>query len=103
VFPGKWLGRGLVAVVALMVLLGALYAFVMWEGSSARGEVPAIEKLVAQWLLHRTIPVQDRDRKNPLNAQSDDADLSAGQEVYRKKCEICHAYNGSGKTEIAAG
>jgi predicted CXXCH cytochrome family protein len=38
-----------------------------------------------------------------LVAQPDRANVAAGQAVYQKKCEICHAYDGSGKTEIAAG
>jgi predicted CXXCH cytochrome family protein len=29
--------------------------------------------------------------------------VSAGHEVYRSKCELCHAYDGSGKTEIGGG
>jgi predicted CXXCH cytochrome family protein len=53
--------------------------------------------------LYHTVPAHDRDRRNPLIAQPDSADVIAGQAVYRKKCEICHAYDGSGKTEIAAG
>src|SRR5581483_10481180 len=43
------------------------------------------------------------DKNNPLARHVDVADVEAGHEVYRKKCEICHAYNGSGKTEIGAG
>jgi predicted CXXCH cytochrome family protein len=99
----KWLRRGLAVAVVLVVLLGGAYALIIWEGSSAKGDAPAIEMAVAQWLLYRTVPGHNRDTKNPLLAHVDAADVEAGHEVYRKKCEICHAYNGSGKTDIGAG
>jgi predicted CXXCH cytochrome family protein len=95
--------RGLMILLALFVLLGVGYAVIMWEGSSSRGEAPRLESIVAQWLLNRTVPGNERDRPNPLRAHLDPADVTAGRDVYRQKCEICHAYNGSGKSEIVAG
>src|SRR5690348_10649685 len=95
----KWVRRGLAIVVVLVLLMGAAYAFIMWEGSSARGDAPAIEQAVAQWLLYRTVPGHNRDARNPLAAHADPADVNSGAEVFRKKCEICHGYDGSGKTE----
>jgi len=41
--------------------------------------------------------------KNPLDVRAEGADVDAGHEVYTKKCEICHAYDGGGKTEIGGG
>ena len=41
--------------------------------------------------------------KNPLSPDPGGADVSAGRELYRQKCEICHAYDGSGKTDMGAG
>jgi len=99
----KWLKRGVGIAIVLVVLLAAAYAFIMWEGSSARGNAPAIELAVAQWLLYRTVPGHNRDAKNPLAAHADPADVNSGAEVFRKKCEICHGYDGSGKTDIGAG
>jgi predicted CXXCH cytochrome family protein len=97
------LRRGFTAAAILLFLAGAGYALIMWEGSSSRGEAPKLESMIAQWLLNRTVPARDRDLINPLRAHSDAADISSGHDIYRQKCEICHAYNGSGKTEIAAG
>jgi predicted CXXCH cytochrome family protein len=99
----RGLRRGLIVLMVLFVLLGTAYAVIMWEGSSSRGEAPRLESIVAQWLLHRTVPANERDRSNPLRAHLDAADVTAGRDVYRQKCEICHAYNGSGKSEIVAG
>jgi predicted CXXCH cytochrome family protein len=100
---GNWGRRGVALLVVLVVLAGGLYAFVMWEGSSARGDAPAVEIAVAQWLLHRTVPGNEADRRNPLLAHLDAADVEGGRETFRQKCEICHAYDGSGRTEIGAG
>ena len=41
--------------------------------------------------------------KSPLSAAPNGADVAAGRELFRKKCEVCHAYDGSGKTDIGAG
>jgi predicted CXXCH cytochrome family protein len=93
---------GVVAVVG--VLIGALYLFIVSGGSVARGQEPSsLEVTVAQWLLHRSVPQDIKELRNPLGAAADGADVSAGRELYRQKCEICHANDGSGKTDIGAG
>jgi predicted CXXCH cytochrome family protein len=99
----RGLRRGLNALAIVFILLGMAYAFIIWEGSSSRGDAPRLESIVAQWLLSRTVPATERDRPNALRAHPDAADVTAGRDVYRQKCEICHAYNGSGKSEIVAG
>ena len=99
----RGLRRGLIALAILFVLVGTAYAFIMWEGSSSRGDAPRLESTVAQWLLNQTVPTSERNRPNPLRVHLDSADVTAGRDVYLQKCEICHAYNGSGKSEIVAG
>ncbi len=58
---------------------------------------------MADWLLKRTVPASERDRSSPLSTRPEPADVAAGLALYREKCAVCHAYNGSGKTEIASG
>jgi mono/diheme cytochrome c family protein len=99
----RGLRRGLIVLLVLCVLFGTGYATIMWEGSSSRGEAPRLESVIAQWLLHRTVPASEQNRPNPLRAHLDAADVTAGRDLYRQKCEICHAYNGGGKSEIVAG
>jgi predicted CXXCH cytochrome family protein len=91
-----------VAVVIVVVIVG-LYALIIWEGSSAREDAPALEANLAQWLLHYTVPAGARAMKNPLEVAAASADVEAGHQVYTKKCEICHAYDGGGRTEIGSG
>ena len=95
--------RGLLALGLVVIFLVCAYALIMWEGSSTRADAPALERFVAQWLLNRTVPSDARTAQNPLRVHPDPADAIAGRDVYREKCEVCHGYDGSGKTEIAAG
>ena len=90
-----------ISLSALLVLAIGLYALIMWEGSSAREDAPAPETAIAQRLLHFTVPAEFRAMKSPLGSP-DVADREAGHEVYTQKCEICHAYDGGGKTEIGS-
>ena len=38
--------------------------------------------------------------ESAINPLGDAADITAGRDLFRQKCEVCHAYDGSGKTEI---
>ena len=87
-------------VVLLLALAGGFYAFVLPGLSVARQEPPAIEIRIATWLLRHSVPDADRARRNPL--AKDAASISAGKDTYTRKCEVCHAYEGGGKTEIGA-
>src|SRR6202042_2561936 len=91
------------SIAVIGVLVAGLYALILWEGSSAREDAPALEANVAQWLLHYTVPANFRAMKNPLDVASGSAEVEAGHAVYTRKCEICHAYDGGGKTEIGSG
>ena len=85
-------------IVALAALGGSLYAIFVPGLSSALQEPPAAETLIATWLLHQSVPDDARKRINPL--KDDPASIAAGHELYREKCETCHAYDGGGKTTI---
>jgi predicted CXXCH cytochrome family protein len=91
-----------IGVSAILLIAFGFYALFRWEGSSAKEDAPDLEVKVAQNLLHYTVPVEFRTMKSPL-LPPDPASLNAGHEVYAQKCEICHAYDGGGKTEIASG
>ena len=101
------LRRHRIAIALIVVLAGivALAAAAAWRSaipglSSARREPPATEVSVATWLLHKSVPPAMREQVNPLGG--DPADITAGRDLFRQKCEICHGYDGSGKTEIGA-
>jgi predicted CXXCH cytochrome family protein len=85
-------------VVAIAAILGVLYVRVPGL-SSARTEPPAAETILATWLLHQSVPDVFKTSRNPA---ADPSDVAAGKELYREKCETCHAYDGGGKTPIGS-
>ena len=97
--------RRLAAIVAAAVVLAGaaalIYRSVLPGLSSARREPPAAEVTIATWLLRESVPEAARAQINPLG--EDPAAIAAGLELFRQKCAVCHAYDGSGKTEIGAG
>jgi predicted CXXCH cytochrome family protein len=90
-------------VVVVLALAGFLYAMIVPGLSSARREPSALEAQVATWLLNQSVPAAARNLANPLGEKTDPADVAAGRDLFRQKCEVCHAYDGGGKTEIGSG
>ena len=98
----KSLAAVLLLALAIVSLAGTvLYLWVVPGLSTARGEPPGIEVAVATWLLRHSVPQHARRLENPLGA--DAADVVAGRDLFRQNCEVCHGYDGSGRTQIGAG
>src|SRR5579871_853486 len=85
-------------IVAIAALGGSLYAGFLPGLSVAHQDPPQAEVAVATWLLHQSVPDDAKNAVNPL--KSDAASVAAGRDLYREKCETCHAYDGGGKTTI---
>ncbi len=85
-------------VLAIIIVAGALYEWLVPGLSSARTVPPKLEIAIATWLLHQSVPAAARAAINPLG--SDAADIVAGRDLFRENCEICHAYDGGGRTRI---
>ena len=100
------LHRHRIAIALIVVLAGVALAAGVWRSllpglSSARNEPSAAEVLIATWLLQESVPAVAKIMVNPLGG--DPADTAAGRNIFRQKCEICHGYDGSGKTDVGAG
>jgi predicted CXXCH cytochrome family protein len=96
------LAKWLVAAIGVVLLAaGSFYIFVLPGLSISRQEPPAIETSIATWLLRHSVPAEAKRMTNPL--AKDAASISAGKGIYAQKCEVCHAYEGGGKTEIGGG
>src|SRR5215469_2333687 len=97
------LNRRHVAVLAGLVVLAAaiatFYQFLLPGLSVADREPSQFEAQVATWLLHASVPESAKAQANPLGALPDPAAVAAGRDLFRQKCELCHAYDGSGKTD----
>ena len=88
----------LAIILAIIAVGGGLYAVLVPGLSRANQEPPAAETLLATWLLHQSVPEDEKKRVNPL--KDDLASIAAGKDLYREKCETCHAYDGGGRTTI---
>ncbi|MGH6812050.1 MAG: c-type cytochrome [Methylocella sp.] len=96
--------KAMAAAIAVAVVLSgavALYMFALPGFSSARPQPPEIEVAIAMWLLRHSVPATARRQHNPLGP--DAADVAAGRDLFRQDCEICHGYDGSGRTRIGEG
>jgi predicted CXXCH cytochrome family protein len=91
----------LIVLTALCAMACGLFLhYVTSGGLTARQKPSAVESLVAQALVDFSIPGKTRVLKNPLG---DDSDPAPGRALYQKNCEICHSFDGNGKTATAAG
>ena len=90
---------GVVAVTALAAVAG--YKYIRSGGLIARQTPSSVEAATAQWLLNLSVPASAKQLKNPVEAT--DASLTAGRALYAQKCEVCHGYDGGGKTETGSG
>ena len=100
--------KGVARIAAILVVLLAiaavgLYSYIVSGGLIARQRPPAVEKNVTRWMLDVSVPDSAKAMKNPLTTDSGSVDTFAGQALYKQKCEICHGYDGSGKTEAGGG
>src|SRR5579863_7285636 len=93
-----WKRIALVLIALVLAAAAVFYRLVLPGLSSARNEPPALETSVATWLLRHSVPPEARAVANPRG--DDPAAVAAGRDLFREKCESCHAYDGSGKTEI---
>ena len=90
-------------VVLLALAAGALYSYIVSGGLIARQKPSNIETSVARLMVRVSVPEASKAMKNPLLADAAGMDVTAGRDLYKQKCETCHGYDGSGKTETGAG
>ena len=89
-----------VALLAIMVV-GAAYGFLLSQGLSARTKPTDLEYSIANHALAISIPSASKALKNPIHDTS--TVLVDAKKHYMEHCAVCHAENGSGETETAAG
>ena len=93
----------IIPVVICALASGVFYRYLTSGGLKARQKPSALESFVAQSLVNLSIPDEVKTLKNPLDANAAGADVAVGHELYQKHCEVCHGYDGSGKTAAGGG
>jgi len=91
----------LAPLAAVVVVVGALFLYIRSGGLIARQTPNSMEATVTRWVLDLSIPAEAKALKNPLGIT--DASVSGGRQIYQQKCEVCHGYDGSGRTEAGGG
>src|SRR5439155_8727669 len=92
---------GITCVAILLAALILCYAFLRSEGLSTRRKPGNFEYAIANFAMSLSIPADARERKNPLNA--DTQILAEAKKYYKDHCAVCHGEDGAGKTTLAAG
>jgi predicted CXXCH cytochrome family protein len=93
----------IIQAVLCVAAVGALYYYIASGGMRARQEPWAAETFIAHMLVDLSIPNEMKTLKNPLTSSPGSADVAAGRELYQKHCQVCHGFDGSGKTDAGIG
>jgi len=103
--PLRWRVLRIVTVLAVLgaIALAVFYRYIVSGGLRARRTPSAVETFVAQSLVQLSIPRETKNLQSPLAANADGAAAAAGRELYQRNCEVCHGYDGSGKTAASGG
>jgi mono/diheme cytochrome c family protein len=88
-----------IVVVVVLVLIGAGFLWIdSARGFSARQEPTRIEAVVARNMRGMAMPSAAKNLKNPMPL-TDDL-LRDARHHFADHCAVCHANDGSGKTEV---
>lgn len=85
----------------LLVPLGVYFYFVTGSAPVATSaQAMPFEKMLAKKALHARV---DKEAPKEVPIQADNAAYSAGAEIYKRDCAVCHGVPGQKETEIAKG
>jgi mono/diheme cytochrome c family protein len=90
---------GVAISLAVFAAMGLVY--LRTTGLSARGEPAGVEAAMARAARSFAIPSSARGRSNPVPSSPEA--LADGMAHYADHCAVCHANDGSGKTEMGQG
>jgi mono/diheme cytochrome c family protein len=88
----------ILVVLAGVATLGWLGYRLFTTGFSAKTEPHAIEVFMARQIRHLAIPIEHRNRPNPVSLSPDL--LKEGLAHFADHCAVCHGNDGSGRTPI---
>jgi mono/diheme cytochrome c family protein len=93
--------RILLATAIVVIVAGVFYAVHLERrGFSARNQPSAFEVFLAHTARNMAIPRSARTEENPWKGLDTSANLKEAQEHFADHCALCHANDGSGKTEM---
>jgi mono/diheme cytochrome c family protein len=93
--------RVLSALAVLLLAIGILYSWIRSHGFSAREKPSNIEAFLARNARRLAIPASARGMSNPVSRT--ELGIAEARDHFADHCAICHANDGSGRTQINAG
>ena len=91
-----------ITIVVIIVLGGVVgLSYIKSTGLRAKAEPGKLETYLAGRALEFAYPAGVKDKRNPL--QPTPEVLGAARDLFARNCAICHANDGSGKSETAGG
>ena len=102
-----WKGTGFKIALSVLMLFIAVavigYGYIRSGGLIARQKSSKLEAFAAGALLKLSVPPAFKTLRSPLDQSATGADIAAGRELYQKRCDVCHAYDGGGQTDLSGG
>lgn len=100
----RFAAGALILLLLASVIGGAwLYRYIASGGLRARQQPSRLETWAAQKLVQWSVPAEAQGSKNPLPENALAAHVAAGRELYQKNCDVCHGFDGRGKTAASSG
>lgn len=100
-FRNKVLTFVILVGLALLGIMGWVGYQTFKTGFSAKAEPHALEVLIARQLRHLAIPIEQRNKPNPIPPSPEV--IKEGLAHFADHCALCHANDGSGETVIGKG
>ena len=91
----------LAALTFVAIIAGGVYWLLTAHGFSAREKPSQLEAFLARHARRIATPGGARDLKNPI--KKTELAIAEGRDHFADHCAICHANDGSGRTQINAG
>ena len=100
----KRFALGIVSIGIVFILIGVTaYHYIKSGALIARQKPSAVETFIANHILELSIPDSARSLKNPLSSAPNGAAAGAGRILFQKNCEVCHGFDGKGRTAPGSG
>ncbi|HTS07905.1 MAG TPA: c-type cytochrome [Candidatus Eisenbacteria bacterium] len=96
---GKFVVGLIVGLVAVPLVVYLYFSMGMAPVSTAAPPMP-FEKMFARMALHARL---DKEVPKSIPIAADEAGLTAGAQIYKEHCAVCHGLPGAPQSAIAAG
>ena len=89
--------------IAVIIVLGGIFglSYIKSTGLRAKAEPGKLETYMAGRALEFAYPAGVKDRRNPVQPAPEV--FNTARDLFARNCAVCHANDGSGKSETGSG